>query len=151
MKLAEDRFARRRELLTPTGIEITLTITIRGAKEMKENYLLIPGPAPIPHTVLGMSTMFNHRGPRFKELITVNRFLKRVFQTEGRLYSHRFRDRGYGSGYCQLSFPRGEGYFTGKRLFWRSPCSIAAIYGLKWSGWRRHGGSRSITVALKRS
>ena len=51
--------------------------------------LLIPGPAPIPPAVArAMSTeMFNHRGPRFAELIAeVTASLKRVFQTESRLF-----------------------------------------------------------------
>ncbi len=56
---------------------------------MPNNYLLIPGPAPVPHAVAqAMSTeMFNHRGPRFAELIAeLTASLKRVFQTGGRLY-----------------------------------------------------------------
>ena len=38
---------------------------------MPNNYLLIPGPTPVPHAVAqAMSTeMFNHRGPRFAELL----------------------------------------------------------------------------------
>ncbi len=56
---------------------------------MPHDYLLIPGPTPVPHAVMqAMSTeMFNHRGPRFAELIaelTVS--LKKIFQTEGRLF-----------------------------------------------------------------
>ena len=37
---------------------------------MKENNLLIPGPAPVPDAVARAmsSEMFNHRGPRFKKL-----------------------------------------------------------------------------------
>lgn len=56
---------------------------------MKENNLLIPGPAPVPETVArAMSTeMFNHRGPRFKEIIEESTAaLKEVFQTRGRLF-----------------------------------------------------------------
>ncbi len=56
---------------------------------MPQNYLLIPGPTPVPHAVMqAMSTeMFNHRGPRFAELIAeLTASLKKVFQTEGRLY-----------------------------------------------------------------
>ena len=56
---------------------------------MNNNYLLIPGPAPVPHAVAqAMSTrMFNHRGPCFKELIEeLTASLKQIFQTEGRLF-----------------------------------------------------------------
>lgn len=56
---------------------------------MNNNYLLIPGPAPIPHAVAqAMSTrMFNHRGPCFKEIIEESTIsLKRIFQTEERLF-----------------------------------------------------------------
>ncbi|NLA11211.1 MAG: alanine--glyoxylate aminotransferase family protein [Firmicutes bacterium] len=56
---------------------------------MNNNYLLIPGPAPIPHAVAqAMSTrMFNHRGPCFKEIIEeLTRSLKKIFQTEGHLF-----------------------------------------------------------------
>lgn len=56
---------------------------------MPNNYLLIPGPTPVPHAVAqAMSTeMFNHRGPRFAELIAeLTASLKKVFQTGGRLF-----------------------------------------------------------------
>ena len=56
---------------------------------MKDNCLLIPGPAPIPESVArAMSTeMFNHRGSRFKELIgELTRSLKKVYQTKERLF-----------------------------------------------------------------
>lgn len=56
---------------------------------MKTNYLLIPGPAPVPHAVAqAMSTkMFNHRGPCFQELIgELTASLKCIFQTEGRIF-----------------------------------------------------------------
>jgi aspartate aminotransferase-like enzyme len=56
---------------------------------MKENNLLIPGPAPVPDAVARAmsSEMFNHRGPRFKKIIEESTAaLKEVFQTRGRLY-----------------------------------------------------------------
>ncbi|NLM22537.1 MAG: alanine--glyoxylate aminotransferase family protein [Firmicutes bacterium] len=56
---------------------------------MGKEYLMIPGPTPIPEEVArAMSTeMFNHRGPRFKELIEqLTAELKKIFQTEGRLF-----------------------------------------------------------------
>ncbi len=56
---------------------------------MPSNYLLIPGPTPVPHRVTqAMSAeMFNHRGPRFAELIAeLTASLKTVFQTEARLF-----------------------------------------------------------------
>jgi aspartate aminotransferase-like enzyme len=56
---------------------------------MKKEFLLIPGPTPIPHEVAqAMSTeMFNHRGARFKALLDqLTASLKEVFQTEGRLF-----------------------------------------------------------------
>jgi aspartate aminotransferase-like enzyme len=56
---------------------------------MRKEYLLIPGPTPVPPEVaLAMSTeMFNHRGARFKTLIEEQTAaLKKVFQTEGRLF-----------------------------------------------------------------
>ncbi|HPU02176.1 MAG: alanine--glyoxylate aminotransferase family protein [Firmicutes bacterium] len=56
---------------------------------MSSKRLMIPGPTPVPPAVArAMSTeMFNHRGPRFAELIAdVTASLKRIFQTEGRLY-----------------------------------------------------------------
>lgn len=56
---------------------------------MPSNYLLIPGPTPVPHRVTqAMSAeMFNHRGPRFAELIAeLTASLKNVFQTEARLF-----------------------------------------------------------------
>lgn len=51
--------------------------------------MLIPGPTPVPHRVTqAMSAeMFNHRGPRFAELIAeLTASLKTVFQTEARLF-----------------------------------------------------------------
>lgn len=56
---------------------------------MPIDYLLIPGPTPVPHKVMqAMSTeMFNHRGPRFAELIAeLTLSLKQIFQTKGRLF-----------------------------------------------------------------
>lgn len=56
---------------------------------MDKEILLIPGPTPIPSAVArAMSTeMFNHRGPRFEALLAeVTVSLKRLFQTEGRLF-----------------------------------------------------------------
>lgn len=56
--------------------------------KMPSNFLLIPGPTPVPQAVTqAMSTeMFNHRGPRFAALIAeLTSSLKQVFQTEGRL------------------------------------------------------------------
>ncbi len=56
---------------------------------MRKEYLLIPGPTPIPPEVaLAMSTkMFNHRGPKFQDLQDeLIGLLKKVFQTEGRIY-----------------------------------------------------------------
>lgn len=56
---------------------------------MEKNYLLIPGPAPIPEAVArAMSTeMFNHRGPRFKKLIEeLTLSLQKIFQTGERLF-----------------------------------------------------------------
>ena len=100
---------------------------------MKENYLLIPGPAPIPHTVAqAMSTkMFNHRGPRFKELITeLTASLKRVFQTEGRLFILTASGTGAMEAAIVNFLSPGEKVISlvngsfGDRL-----ASIAAIYG----------------------
>lgn len=56
---------------------------------MIKEYLLIPGPTPVPQAVTqAMATeMFNHRGPRFRELqekLTAS--LKEVFMTGGRLF-----------------------------------------------------------------
>ncbi len=56
---------------------------------MRKEFLLIPGPTPIPPQVaMAMATeMMNHRGPRFKTLLEeLTASLKEVFQTEGRLY-----------------------------------------------------------------
>lgn len=100
---------------------------------MDKNYLLIPGPTPIPHAVAqAMSTeMFNHRGPRFKELIvelTVS--LKRVFQTEGRLFILTASGTGAMEAAIVNFLSPGEKIISlvngsfGDRL-----ASIAAIYG----------------------
>ncbi len=56
---------------------------------MPSNYLLIPGPTPVPHRVAQVMSaeMFNHRGPRFAELIAeLTASLKEIFQTEARLF-----------------------------------------------------------------
>jgi aspartate aminotransferase-like enzyme len=56
---------------------------------MRKEFLLIPGPTPIPPEVAQAmaAEMFNHRGPRFKtlqdELIGS---LKKIFQTDGRIF-----------------------------------------------------------------
>ena len=52
---------------------------------MKKQYLLLPGPTPVPSQVLrGLAKpMINHRGPEFKKLlIEVSEGLKEVFSTE---------------------------------------------------------------------
>lgn len=56
---------------------------------MRKEFLLIPGPTPIPPEVaLAMaSEMFNHRGPKFKSLqAELIASLRNVFQTEGRIF-----------------------------------------------------------------
>lgn len=56
---------------------------------MPDQILLIPGPTPVPAEVSRVmsSEMFNHRGPRFKALQEhLVEGLKKVFQTEGRLF-----------------------------------------------------------------
>jgi len=56
---------------------------------MRKEFLLIPGPTPVPPQVsMVMATeMFNHRGPRFQALQDeLIRSLKNIFQTEGRLF-----------------------------------------------------------------
>lgn len=56
---------------------------------MRKEFLLIPGPTPVPPQVsMAMATeMFNHRGPRFQALQDeLIRSLKNIFQTEGRLF-----------------------------------------------------------------
>jgi len=56
---------------------------------MREEFLLIPGPTPVPSEVAtAMATeMFNHRGPKFKTLQNeLIKALKCIFQTEGRLF-----------------------------------------------------------------
>jgi len=52
---------------------------------MKKQYLLLPGPTPVPSQVLrGLAKpMINHRGPEFKQLLAeVSEGLKEVFSTE---------------------------------------------------------------------
>jgi L-aspartate aminotransferase apoenzyme (EC 2.6.1.1)/phosphoserine aminotransferase apoenzyme (EC 2.6.1.52) len=50
-----------------------------------EQYLLLPGPTPVPDRVVrAMSRpLVNHRGPEFKEIITgVTAGIKKVYRTE---------------------------------------------------------------------
>lgn len=57
----------------------------RGGPEMKKQYLLLPGPTPVPSQVLrGLAKpMINHRGPEFKKLFSeLSEGLKEVFCTE---------------------------------------------------------------------
>ncbi len=56
---------------------------------MEKEYLMVPGPTPIPHEIAQAmgSNIFNHRGPRFKVLIAeVTEMLKKVFETEHELF-----------------------------------------------------------------
>ncbi|MDI9457642.1 MAG: alanine--glyoxylate aminotransferase family protein [Dethiobacteria bacterium] len=125
---------------------------------MKENYLLIPGPAPIPHTVAqAMSTkMFNHRGPRFKELITeLTASLKRVFQTEGRLFILTASGTGAMEAAIVNFLSPGEKVISlvngsfGDRL-----ASIAAIYGAEVermeTAWGQPLDYRGVEAKLKK-
>ncbi|NLZ27900.1 MAG: alanine--glyoxylate aminotransferase family protein, partial [Firmicutes bacterium] len=56
---------------------------------MKKEYLMIPGPTPIPREVsqaLG-AEIFNHRGPKFKTLIEeVTGKLKKIFETSNDIF-----------------------------------------------------------------
>ena len=75
---------------------------------MGKEYLMIPGPTPIPEEVArAMSTeMFNHRGPRFKELIEqLTAELKKIFQTEGRLFILTASGTGGWRRPLSISFP----------------------------------------------
>ena len=56
---------------------------------MEKEYLMIPGPTPIPHEITQAmgSDIFNHRGPKFKDLIEdVTEKLKKVFSTSNDLF-----------------------------------------------------------------
>lgn len=56
---------------------------------MKKEYLMIPGPTPVPHEIYqAMSSgIFNHRGPKFKALIEeVTEKLKVLFATKNDLF-----------------------------------------------------------------
>lgn len=102
---------------------------------MRKEFLLIPGPTPIPPEVaLAMAAeMFNHRGPKFKtlqdELIAS---LKSVFQTEGRIFILTTSGTGameaaivnfLSPGQRILSLTNGA---FGDRL-----AAIAEVYGIK--------------------
>jgi len=121
---------------------------------MKENYLLIPGPAPIPHTVAqAMSTkMFNHRGPALKSYYRINRFPEAGFSNRGRLFILTASGTGAMEAAIVNFLSPGEKVISlvngsfGDRL-----ASIAAIYGAEVERMETAWGSRSITVALKRS
>jgi len=56
---------------------------------MEKEYLMIPGPTPIPHEIsqsMG-SSIINHRGPKFKELLEeVTANLKKVYETESEMF-----------------------------------------------------------------
>ena len=93
---------------------------------MKKEYLMIPGPTPIPREVsqaLG-AEIFNHRGSKFKTLIEeVTVKLKKIFETNNDLfipvsYTHLdvYKRQGWPEGdiFCRRRTIIANGRYSGR-------------------------------------
>ena len=102
---------------------------------MRKEFLLIPGPTPIPPEVaLAMaSEMFNHRGPKFKTLqAELIASLRNVFQTEGRIFILTTSGTGaMEAGVVNFLSPGQRILSLTNGAFGDRLASIAEVYGIK--------------------
>ena len=105
---------------------------------MKKEYLMIPGPTPIPREVsqaLG-AEIFNHRGPRFRALIEeVTGKLKKIFQTSNDIFILTSSGTGAMEAGIVNHIPPGEQVLSlSNGVFGERMAAIAKAYGVEVVG-----------------
>jgi aspartate aminotransferase-like enzyme len=94
--------------------------------------LLIPGPTPVPPSVLlsGARPMINHRGPEFAQLIEdCTEGLRRVFQTKHDVFPHRAGTGGLEAAVVNMLSPGDKVLAVSIGVFGDRFATIAEAFG----------------------